>query len=80
MQEGKIMDNDIFRKKTIDKMTSPEHMDDFIQVARPKAWLVLFALIFLIMGCAVWACFGVIEVKNENGETERVKPIEFIVN
>lgn len=74
------MNNDIFRKKTIEKITSPEQLDDFIQVARPGVWLIMAALIILIFGAAVWAAFGAVEITDKDGQTQFVRPIEFVIN
>ncbi|MBQ6555477.1 MAG: hypothetical protein IJL89_09605 [Firmicutes bacterium] len=74
------MDNNIYRNKSIERISSPEQLDDFIQVARPKTWFVMAALIILIAGAAVWATFGVMEVTDKNGETNTVHPIEFVIN
>ena len=77
---GDSMDNSIYRKKAMDKISSPEQLDDFIQVARPKIWLIMGAIIILTVGAAVWAVFGVVEVTEKDGETRTVHPIEFVVN
>ena len=74
------MDKKIYREKTIEKISSPEQLDDFIQVARPSIWFVLAAIVLLIIGAAVWASFGVIEVTEANGYTHAVHPIEFVIN
>lgn len=50
--------NSIFRKKAIDRISSPEEMDDYLQVTGPSTWIVLIAIIFLILGFIVWGIFG----------------------
>ncbi len=52
------MNNTIFRKKSIDKVSSPEQLNDYIRVANPGVWLVLGALIILLVGICVWGVFG----------------------
>lgn len=72
-------DNSIFRQKSMDKISSPEQLNDFIQVARPSIWLIMAAVIFIILGAAIWACFGVVEINDANGAKE-IHPIEFVIN
>ena len=43
-------------------------------------WLAISAIVLLIIGMAVWACFGVVEIKDENGGSNYIHPIEFVVN
>ena len=74
------MDENIFRKKTIERITSPEKLDDFLQVARPKVWIIMSAIIILIIGAAVWATFSVVTIRDENGENMTIHPIEFVIN
>ncbi|MBR1735398.1 MAG: hypothetical protein IJ736_00070, partial [Firmicutes bacterium] len=78
--KGRKMDNNIYRKKSIERISSPEQLDDFIKVTRPSVWLVVAALVILIAGAVVWAAFAAIEVTEKDGETRSVHPIEFVVN
>ncbi len=52
------MNETIFRKKSIDKVSSPEQLNDYIRVSNPGVWLVLGALIILLIGVCVWGIFG----------------------
>lgn len=52
------MNDNIFRKKSIDKVSSPEQLNDYIRVANPGVWLVLGALIALLIGVCVWGVLG----------------------
>ncbi len=52
------MSNSIFRKSSIDRMNSPEQLNEYIRVARPGVWLVLAAIILLLIGVIVWSIFG----------------------
>jgi hypothetical protein len=79
-ERGALMDNNIFREKSIERISSPEKLNDFIRVAKPSLWLVVSAIVILIIGMAIWASFGVIEIKNEDGSIEYMHPIEFVVN
>ena len=74
------MDKNIYREKSIKRVSSPEELNDFIKVARPSLWLAIAAILILLAGMAVWAAFGMVEVKDEKGNIEYIHPIEFVVN
>lgn len=74
------MNNSIFRKKSIDKVTSPEELNDYIRVVSPGVWLVMAAVILLLAGAIVWGCLGVIHVQDETGAEKEVHPITYIIN
>ena len=67
------MREEIFRKKSLDKVKSPESLDDYIQVSNPGVWLLLVSVIVLLAGACVWGVFGHIDstvetsVRAENG-------------
>ena len=48
------MSEEIFRKKSLDKVKSPENLDDYIQVSNPGVWLLLVSVIILLAGACVW--------------------------
>lgn len=55
------MDNGLFRQKSLNKVSSPEQMNDYIQVTSPGVWLVLAAVIALLTGLIVWSVLGRLE-------------------
>ena len=55
------MQNEIFRKKSLDKINSPEVLNDYIRAANPGVWLLLAAMIILLVGCCIWGVFGYVE-------------------
>lgn len=57
------MNDKIFRKKSIDKMSSPEQLNDYIKVTNPGVWMVLAAIAVLLAGICVWGVFGKLETK-----------------
>ena len=67
------MSAEIFRKKSLDKVKSPESLDDYIKVSNPGVWLLLVSVIVLLAGACVWGMFGHIDstvpatVRVENG-------------
>ena len=55
------MREEIFRKKSLDKVKSPENLDDYIHVSNPGVWLLLISIIVLLAGACVWGIFGRID-------------------
>ena len=72
--------SNLFRKKSIDRVSSPEQLNDYIRVTKPSVWLVLIAVVLLLIGMLIWSIFGSVTVTNADGTTESVQPISFIVN
>ena len=52
------MNEQLFRKKSIDRVSSPEQLDSYIRVASPGVWMVLIAIIVLLAGVCVWGVLG----------------------
>jgi len=47
-----------FRKKSLERISSPEQLTDYIKVSNPGVWLVLAAVVLLLASALVWAVFG----------------------
>lgn len=52
------MNRQIFRQKSIDRISSPEQLDAYIRVATPSVWLLLGAIVILLVGVCVWGMVG----------------------
>lgn len=52
------MKESIFRKKSLDRISSPEQLTDYIKVANPGVWLLLGGIVVLLAGICVWGIFG----------------------
>lgn len=50
--------NEIFRKKSLERVNSPEQLNDYIKVSNPGVWVVLAAVVLLLVGVGVWSVFG----------------------
>ncbi|MBO4497265.1 MAG: hypothetical protein IJL07_03380 [Lachnospiraceae bacterium] len=74
------MENSLFRKKSIDKISSPEKLDDYIRVTTPSVWITLIAILLLLVGAILWGTLGELTIHNDDGTTEKVAPITFILN
>ena len=55
------MDNQIFRKKSLDQISSPEQLNDYLRVTNPAVWLVLTAVILLLAGVLLWTSIAAID-------------------
>ena len=72
--------NSIFRKKSMDRVSGPESLNDYIRVTSPSVWIALLALVVLLAGMLAWSIFGRIEVKDANGNVKEVAPITYVIN
>ena len=72
--------SELFREKSLKKVSSPEKLDDYIRVTTPSVWIALIAMVVLLAGVIVWGCFGELTVHNADGTTETVAPITYILN
>ena len=52
------MNTQLFRKKSVDKVSSPEQLNEYIRVANPGVWMVLAAIVILLAGVVVWGSIG----------------------
>jgi HlyD family secretion protein len=55
----------LFRKAALDKISSPERLDEMMEVTAPTGWLAAVALGFVLAGGVVWGIFGSIGIKVE---------------
>lgn len=56
------MNQRIFRKKSLERLVSPDSLDDYIKVSGPSVWVVSAALFLLLILAVLWCCFGRIPV------------------
>lgn len=52
------MNNSIFREKSIQKVQSPDNLNEYIRVSNPGIWILLVSIVFLLLGLCIWGCFG----------------------
>ncbi len=57
------MKKPLFRKKSIERASSPEQLTDYIRVTNPGIWIVLAAVLCLLAGFVVWGVVGKLETK-----------------
>ena len=62
----------LYRKQVMDRLSSPEKLNDYLKVTSPAVWVALTAIILIIAGAVVWgittyihsAAKGTAEVKD----------------
>ena len=52
------MQNKLFKKSSVERFSSPEKLNDYIQVSNPSSWMVLAAALALLLGVLAWGFFG----------------------
>ena len=55
----------VFRKKTLERISSPEQLTDYLRVTNPGIWIVLAAVILLLAGILAWAAVGTLETRSD---------------
>lgn len=55
------MQNDLFRKKSLERISSPEELHDYMRVTTPRLWMLLTAIILLLAGFIVYASIANLE-------------------
>ena len=70
----------LFREKNLERLESPEKLNDYLRVTSPGVWMVLVTVIVLLAGVCVWGFIGKIEattqaaVITENGVSKCLVP------
>lgn len=54
------MKKDLFRKKSLESVSSPERLDAYIKVTHPGIWSVLIAFLAIVAAAVVWFAVGTI--------------------
>lgn len=49
------MDKQLFRPKSMEQISSPEALHDYMRVTSPKLWMILGAIVVLLIGFIVYA-------------------------
>ncbi len=53
----------IFRQVALERLASPERLDELMRVSTPRGWLALLALGALLITAAVWGVYGSVPTK-----------------
>lgn len=55
--------NRLFRQKALEHLSSPDQLDQAVQIIHPRAWIPLFALGGLVMVGGIWSVVGQLPIK-----------------
>ncbi len=55
------MEQPFFRQKSVDRISSPEQLGDYLRVTTPALWIVLAAVILLLAGLFIWSSVTAVE-------------------
>lgn len=66
----------VFRKESLDRVESPEQLDEYIKVSRPKVWMILTALLIAAAAVIIWSAIGTLpETMSVQGVTAGGKTV-----
>ena len=54
----------IYREKTLERLSTPDQLTDYLKVTNPGIWAILAAVIVLLAGTIVWSFAGDLETKS----------------
>lgn len=55
------MSEEIFRKKSLEKINSPENLHDYVRVSGLGMWLLLIGIVALLVGALIWGTVAELE-------------------
>ena len=61
----------IFRKETLERISSPEQLTDYLRVTTPGLWIIIGAVAVMLVGFFAWMSVGVIETTVQAGVSMR---------
>lgn len=76
------MNESIFRQKSLDRISSPEEIDNYMKVTRSSLWLTLGVIVLLLAALILWSVTARIEattVSDGQTVTEQIAPISFLI-
>ena len=76
------MNESIFRQKSLDRISSPEEIDNYMKVTRSSLWLTLGVIVLLLAALILWSVTARIEattVSDGQTVTEQIAPVSFLI-
>ena len=68
----------LFREKSLERVSSPDQLDDYVRVITPSVWVVLLAVAILVAGVIVWNALGTGPEQGTEGNAEPVSQVSMI--
>lgn len=53
---------DLYRKSSLERISSPEQLDKVLKVTSPMSWLALIGVTVIVVATVIWSIFGTIPV------------------
>jgi len=63
----------IFRESNLERISSPEKLNEYIRVSRPSTWIILCAIIVMVAAAIFWSVTAEIT-------PDGLRPIDFLFN
>ncbi len=51
----------VYRKASMERIQSPEQLNDYLRVTNPSVWIVLAAVALILAGALLWGSFAYID-------------------
>lgn len=80
--EMQMEKENMFRKESYNRISSPDDVKDYIHVIRPPVWILLVTVLLLTAAGIIWAFTATVNVNiTSEGKNivESVKPISFLL-
>ncbi|MBQ7588660.1 MAG: hypothetical protein IJT37_11625 [Lachnospiraceae bacterium] len=78
------MNKSIFREKSIERISSPEKIDDYMKITGISMWLILGCILMLLTGAVIWGFTGRIEdeIVDQQGNVSvvRIAPVTILMD
>ena len=73
------MASGIYREKSIQRISSPEQLNDYLKVTKPAVWIVLLSIILILVGFIIWGALTYISssVKGTGEVKDGIMTIRF---
>lgn len=55
------MEESLFRKKSMERISSPEQLNDYLHVTSPSVWIIMAAIVLLLAGMLIWGSMASID-------------------
>jgi len=69
-----MFNREIFRKAAIEKLSTPDDLDELLQVNSGLSWFMLVSVLCLIAGAVIWGVFG--QIINKVSLTGTIQPVD----
>ncbi len=53
---------DLFRKKSLDRISQPDQLNDYLHMTEPMIWLLLVAILVILGGLLVWSFVDTVDI------------------